>query len=155
MGCFGNRELWFRSKTETLRIWISESCSKSKTSILNFYKMIMWSMKCCGKFQRHHGKKPAEGPRVTITIITTYLANNLWTGSIIGGMIMLPAKLKTFHDDLMDGVHTLERGGFCFFIFKTVWKVWSGHFLLSIHNHIHWTLQCQAEAQVQTFCCFQ
>ena len=50
---------------------------------------------------------------------------------------MLPAKLKTFHDDLMDGVHTLERGGFCFFIFKTVWKVWSGHFLLSIHNHIH------------------
>ena len=82
------------------------------------------------------GKKAAEGPRVTITIITTYLANNLWTGSI-GGMIMLPAKLKTFHDDLIDGVHTLERGGFCFFIFKTVWKVWSGHFLLSIHNHIH------------------
>ena len=64
------------------------------------------------------GEKAAEGPRVTITIITTYLANNLWTGSI-GGMIMLPAKLKTFHDDLIDGVHTLERGGFCFFIFKT------------------------------------
>ena len=49
---------------------------------------------------------------------------------------MLPVKLKTFHDDLMDGVHTSERGGFCFFIFNTVWKVWSGHFLLSIHNHI-------------------
>ena len=79
------------------------------------------------------GKKAAEGPRVTITIITTYLANNLWTGSI-GGMIMLPAKLKTFHHD---SVHTLERGCFCFFIFNTVWKVWSGHFLLSIHNHIH------------------
>ena len=54
------------------------------------------------------GKKAAEGPRVTITIITTYLANNLWTGSI-GGMIMLPAKLKTFHDDLMDGVHTKDN----------------------------------------------
>ena len=61
---------------------------------------------------------------------------------------MLPVKLKTFHDDLMDGVHTSERGGFCFFIFNTVWKVWSGHFLLSIHNHIG--IVCQAQVQVQT-----
>ena len=99
------------------------------------------------------GEKAAEGPRVTITIITTYLANNLWTGSI-GGMIMLPAKLKTFHDDLMDGVHTLERGGFCFFClyFQNCLESLERTFP-SINPQPH-TLLCQAEAQVQTFCCF-
>ena len=66
---------------------------------------------------------------------------------------MLPAKLKTFHDDLIDGVHTLERGGFCFFsLFSKLFGKSGAD--ISFYQSIT-TLLCQADAQVhniQTFC---